>query len=286
NLLADIKNCDVLHSSIGTRIAALHDLIKNLDQFDQIPQIEVARGDDETALVFRHLLSLPDQDIEKLREFGKKYQFHIYLQPTLPALVHKIWPEDNNNRLSYSLSDYSLTMQFHPMDFIQVNNEINQQIIKRALSLLDIQSKETVLDLFCGLGNFTLPIARYAKHVTGIEGSKEMVARADENARLNHISNTTFYTANLMDPPKAAAWIQQQYDKILLDPPRTGAKEIIAFFPLFNAKKIVYVSCNPATFARDAKELVSAQGYTLTDIGVADMFPQTSHIEVVALFQK
>ena len=144
-------------------------------------------------------------------------------------------------------------MQFHPMDFIQVNNEINQQIIKRALSLLDIQSKETVLDLFCGLGNFTLPIARYAKHVTGIEGSKEMVARADENARLNHISNTTFYTANLMDPPKAAAWIQQQYDKILLDPPRTGAKEIIAFFPLFNAKKIVYVSCNPATFARDAK---------------------------------
>jgi 23S rRNA (uracil1939-C5)-methyltransferase len=286
NYLADIETCAVLNPHIGNRINDLSSMIATLTQYDQIAQIEVAAGDKAIALIFRHMTPLPEVDLEKIRQFGQQHNFHIYLQPNPPERVHKIWPLDQNERLTYTLADDNLEMQFHPLDFTQVNSEINPLMIKQAIQLLDLKSTDHVLDLFCGLGNFTLPIARKAEQVIGIEGSGEMVKRAEENANHNHIQNTAFYAANLMESIESEPWLHKQYDKILLDPPRTGAKEIIALFPRLSAQKIVYVSCNPATLARDAKELVHTYGYRLKKAGVINMFPHTSHIEAMALFEK
>ncbi|MBV8801498.1 MAG: 23S rRNA (uracil(1939)-C(5))-methyltransferase RlmD, partial [Gammaproteobacteria bacterium] len=251
-----------------------------------IAQIEVAVGEKATALIFRHLAPLSKGDLEKISQFGEKYHFHIYLQPNPPEPIQLIWPQNSDKRLSYTLPDYHLEMRFYPLDFTQVNSETNRLMIKQTLQLLDLLPTDHVLDLFCGLGNFTLPIARFAASVTGIEGNEDMVQRAKENATHNTISNTEFYAANLMEPLESASWLQKKYDKILLDPPRTGAKEIIPFLPALLAKKIVYVSCNPATLARDAKELVHTYGYKLKKTGVINMFPHTSHIEAIALFEK
>lgn len=285
--LAELTTCPVLHESVGTRIPAFCELIETLSQKDQIPQIEIAVSDTATALVFRHLAPLTDKDIIKLQQFAEHYQFHIYLQANSPNNLKKIYPlSDESHRLTYSLSEFELEMKFHPLDFIQVNGQVNQLLIKRAIEWLDPKSDDTILDLFCGLGNFTLPIARFAKHVIGIEGSVEMVERANENALHNQISNAEFYSANLMEPVANASWLKKQYTKILLDPPRAGAKEIIPFLSRCQAKKIVYISCNPATLARDAGELAYNLGYTLKRIGVVNMFPHTSHIEAIALFEK
>ncbi|MDR3477018.1 MAG: 23S rRNA (uracil(1939)-C(5))-methyltransferase RlmD [Gammaproteobacteria bacterium] len=285
--LAEIVTCPVLHPSVGERLPEISQLILSLKQFEQIPQIEVAVGDNATALVIRHMVDLDDEDLKKLAAFGEKYQFQIFLQPNSPAPFSKLYPNDQNYRLTYALADYQLQMQFHPLDFTQVNGEVNPLMIQQALALLDTQPTDKVLDLFCGLGNFTLPLARFAEEVVGVEGSQEMVDRAKDNATLNDIHNTAFYAANLAEIPAAQpAWMQKKYDKILLDPPRTGAKEIIALFPKLGAKRIVYVSCNPATLARDAGILVKEQGYKLKKVGVINMFPHTSHIEAIALFEK
>lgn len=286
NFLTDVKSCPVLHQSIGSRIEALGELIASLEQFEQIPQIEVAASDVGTALVIRHLTPLPEGDISKLCEFAKTNNLHFYLQPNPPAKIHKIWPNESPELLTYYLSKYQLSMQFHPLDFIQINGEINQLLLERALQLLDPQKTDSVLDLFCGLGNFSLPIARFAKSVIGIEGSQEMVSRARQNAILNNIHNAEFHMENLMEPSSNSSWIKQTYNKILLDPPRTGAKEILGFTPEFSPNRIVYVSCNPATLARDAGELVYTYGYKLKQVGVINMFPHTSHIEAIALFEK
>ncbi len=287
SFLADLESCQVLHPSVGLRLTALREMIAGLTQFEHIPQVEVAVGDDAVALVFRHMTDLPPADIEALIAFGKAHDFQIYLQPNPPALLQKIWPENTDNRLHYSLPEYQLTMPFHPLDFTQINGEVNPLMIKQALKLLDPQPTDAVLDLFCGLGNFTLPLARFAGHVVGVEGSDEMVKRGSDNARLNQIENTEFYAANLaVIPETQPAWMKRKYDKILLDPPRTGAQEIIALLPQFGAKRIVYVSCNPATLARDAGILVNQQGYKLKAVGVINMFPHTSHIEAIALFEK
>jgi len=286
NYLADIKNCPVLHPAIGTRITELAELIASLAQYEQIPQIEIAVSDSEVALVFRHMQTLPDTDLEKLRRFGQAHQFHIFLQPDSPESVYLLWPENKDIFLHYTLPRYQLNFQFHPLDFTQINSEINPLMIEQALKLLDLKKDDVVLDLFCGLGNFTLPIATLAKQVTGIEGAETMVQRAKQNALHNKITNAEFFAANLMQPSPQSAWMQKKYDKILLDPPRTGAKEIIEYFSQFSAKKIVYVSCNPATFARDAGELVLKHGYQLTAVGVINMFPHTSHVEAMGLFEK
>lgn len=285
--LADITTCPVLHPQVGERMPEISQLIRSLSQYEHIPQVEVAVGDDATALVFRHMTDLPEDDIEKIRQFAQTFQFHVYLQPNPPATLLKLWPEDPTNRLHYSLSDYQLNMAFHPLDFTQVNGEMNPLMIKQALALLDPQAEDDILDLFCGLGNFTLPLARFAKHVTGIEGSEDMVERAKDNAEHHGINNTQFFAANLAEIPETRpAWMQTHYDKILLDPPRTGAKEIIDIFPSLGAKRIVYVSCNPATLARDAGILVNEQGFRLKKVGVINMFPHTTHIEAIALFEK
>lgn len=286
NKLADLQTCAVLIPQVGNKISELSELIGNLASFEHIAQIEVAASDTEIALVFRHLIALSEEDVQKLIAFGQAHQFHIYLQPNPPAPLQKIWPADNQHKLSYLLPAYDLEMQFHPLDFIQVNGEINKSMLARALELLNPQPTDTILDLFCGLGNFTLPIARHAKHVVGVEGGKEMVARAQDNAKHNSISNVEFHAANLMEPDPSSSWMRKTYDKILLDPPRTGAQEIIEYFPSLAAKQIVYVSCNPATLARDAGKLVYNQGYKLKKVGVINMFPHTTHIEAIALFEK
>lgn len=253
--------------------------------YQHIPQVEVAVGDDRTALVFRHMEDLPADDIAALIEFGKTNDFDIYLQPNPPKPVSKLWPTDGNERLSYTLPAESLEFLFYPLDFTQVNLEMNRLMVAQAMSWLDIKAEDEVLDLFCGIGNFTLPCAKRAKHVIGVEGGAEMVARAEENARHNHISNVNYYAANLETPSPTAEWMKKTYDKILLDPPRVGAKSILPFIPGWGAKRIVYVSCNPATLARDAGELVNTYGYKLTKVGMMNMFPHTSHIEAMAVFE-
>lgn len=286
NYLADIDSCPVLQASVGTRIKELSSLIRGLTQYDRIPQIEVAISDHTTALIIRHMAPLAESDIDALKNFGKTYNLHIYLQPDPPAAVHKLWPGDSEEMLSYFLPDYQLEMRFHPLDFTQINGEVNRLMINQALHLLALKPSDTVLDLFCGLGNFTLPIARLTKHVTGVEGSVQMVERAQDNARFNDIKNAEFYAANLMEPLKTTPWLQKNYDKILLDPPRVGAKEIIPVISNKSPSHIVYVSCNPATLARDAGELVYHYQYKLKKVGVINMFPHTGHIEAIALFEK
>lgn len=184
------------------------------------------------------------------------------------------------------MPDENLTFLFHPLDFTQINLEMNRLMVEQALSLLEIDAHESILDLFCGIGNFTLPLARRAKEVTGIEGSEEMVARANENAAYNGIKNVNYAACNLEKPNSQQEWIKKQYDKLLLDPPRIGAKEILPFIPHFAPKRIVYVSCNPATLARDAGELVHTYKYRLKKVGIMNMFPHTSHIEAMAVFDK
>lgn len=284
--LADLDRCVVLHPAVGERFDALKQLVASLSCYTAIPQIEVAVGDTEVALVFRHLEPLNETDLEKLMAFGETHDTHIYLQPNSPLPLSKLWPNPQHERLAYTLPDYDLEFLFHPLDFTQINLDINRLMVKQALTLLDVQATDNVLDLFCGIGNFTLPLARFAKHVTGVEGGEDMVKRGQDNALHNHIRHVDFFAANLMEPPANATWIKAPYDKILLDPPRAGAKEILPYFPAFGAKKIVYVSCNPATLARDAGELVNQYGYRLTQAGVMNMFPHTSHIEAMALFEK
>ncbi len=286
NYLADIQQCEVLHPSVGKKLIELATVIRSLSRFDEIPQIEVAVSDHVTALIIRHMKPLTEHDLETLCHFGQENNFHIYLQPDSHDSAHKIWPQDKNEMLSYFLPDYELEMQFHPLDFTQVNGEVNRKMIAAALALLAPQSSDTILDLFCGLGNFTLPIARLAKHVIGVEGSTQMVDRASANAQHNKLTNVEFHAANLMQPPENAPWLQVDFNKVLLDPPRTGAKEIIPYIAKKSVKQIIYVSCNPSTLARDAGDLVYNHGYTLEKVVVVNMFPHTSHIETIASFSR
>lgn len=291
--LADIERCVVLHESVGQKLLELQTLIYEMASRESTPQIEVAVGDEKTALVVRHLKDLSDKDIELWRGFGQEHSLDIYLQPKGPDTVHQIWPEPSQNvpstELFYEHKSFDTKVKFGPQDFFQVNSSINVQMVPRAVELLKLTGKERVLDLFCGLGNFTLPIAHNAKHVTGVEGDLVMVKRARETALANGIENTEYYACNLMGTElelKTEPWLKKQYDCILLDPPRSGAKEIVAHFGKLRATRIVYVSCHPATLARDAGELVHTHGYKLVGAGVMDMFPQTAHVESIAVFEK
>lgn len=283
--LADLQGCQVLHPLVGTRFIIISQLISQLDAYLYIPQIEVAVGDDATALILRHLQPLNQADLEKLHQFAIEQNYHIFLQPGGPETVHLLAPRNGNVLLSYQLHDQHLTLQFKPNDFVQVNSKVNRQMIARALQLLAPQPNDTILDLFCGLGNFTLPLAKHCQRVIGVEGDDGLVKRAKNNAHYNQITNAEFYSADLTTWDTAAPWAQKQYQKILLDPPRSGAYEIIDKITAFGAEKILYVSCNPATLARDAGELIK-QGYQLTHAGIMDMFPHTSHVEAIALFCK
>ncbi len=283
--LADLQRCEILHPTLGEHLTDFQDLVSSLDARESIPQIEVAVGDNATALVVRHMEALSDGDTAKLLAFAREFNYQLYLQPKGPDTVHCIYPE--NPELYYEHPQFTTRVNFAPLDFFQVNQSLNHKMVARAVELLDPQADETVLDLFCGLGNFTLPLARSAAKVIGVEGDMAMVARARAAAHANGIHNTDYYACNLMgDDLGREPWLKHHYDKILLDPPRAGAKEIIAHIGKLKAKRIVYVSCDPATLARDAGELVNTHGYRLVGAGVMDMFPHTSHVESIAVFEK
>jgi 23S rRNA (uracil1939-C5)-methyltransferase len=282
--LADIDSCEVLHPSVGQIIAELKTFIQNLYCFQIIAQIEIAVGDDHLAMIFRHLEVLTDEDQQALIGFAQKHNFDLYLQPHGPETIHKVWPADGVERLFYSLPEYNLKLTFYPTDFTQINPELNRKMIQQALNLLQLNPHDKVLDLFCGLGNFTLPMATIASHVSGVEGSQAMVERGYENAKLNNLTNVDFSAADLTDDHSGANWAKQNYTKILLDPPRSGAAEILPLVANLGASLILYVSCNPATLARDSGILTREYGYKLEYIGIMDMFPHTLHVESMALF--
>jgi 23S rRNA (uracil1939-C5)-methyltransferase len=293
SFITDMDDCKVLVREVANLIKPLRELISTLAGKQDIPQIEVAVGErsaaeaasGQVALVFRHLQPLLEADLEQLRQFARDWEIELYLQPAGVESVHKIFPDNGEQRLHYFLPDYDLQFQFHPMDFTQINAGINRQIIVQALELLQLNPADKVLDLFCGLGNFTLPIARHCHHVVGVEGSQEMVHRGEENAALNSITNAEFHAADLSKAIDDKSWARQSYDKIIIDPPRSGASEIIAQLARLGASKIVYVSCNPATLARDSAILLQS-GYRLKSAGVMDMFPHTTHVESMAEFER
>jgi len=289
SFVADINHCEVLHPSIGKKLSALQQLIQSLSLYNQIPQIEVAVSDNSAALVIRHLEKFTENDISKLEAFEKEHQLKLYLQPAGYDSVHRLNDDNNDSdetELFYKLDDYDICIYFRPTDFTQINVDINQQMIKLAIQLLEPDKDETILDLFCGIGNFTLPIARKVKTVMGVEGEPELVQRAKYNAGKNDIHNVEFYVADLDNLDKPYEFMNKSYDKILLDPARTGAKEIISAINTIDVKRIVYVSCNPATLARDAGILVNEKGFSLQKIGLMDMFPHTAHVESIAAFEK
>jgi len=285
SFLANLSSCKVLHASVGERLEQLGLLIMGMDARQTIPQIEVAVSDSKTTLVFRHLKPLSDSDMQALTEFAQAENIQIFLQSGGVDTVTPLWPEQPD-ALFYEIKNHNIRIEFHPSDFTQVNPVINNQMIDQALEFLQLNDQDEVLDLFCGLGNFTLPMAKYVKHVVGVEGSEVMVVKARDNARLNQIENTEFHAADLSADLTAYPWLKQTYDKILLDPPRSGAMEMLKHLGKLNAKRIVYVSCHPATLARDAQVLIHDYGYKLTAAGVMDMFPHTAHVESIAVFDK
>jgi 23S rRNA (uracil1939-C5)-methyltransferase len=282
--VADLERCEVLQPKVGEMLAALARLIESLTIYNRLPQIEVAVSDTQTALSFRVLDPPDEQDKNKLIEFAQAHDIQLYLQPKGPATTYALWPQDAV--LHYLLAEFELQLKFLPYHFTQVNPAINRQMITRAISLLDLQKNDRVLDLFCGLGNFTLPVARRAACVTGIEGDQSLVEWARNNAIHNAIGNAEFYACDLTGDVSKESWMQQSYDKVLLDPPRSGALDMMAPLAKLGARRIVYVSCHPATLARDAAELVNRYGYRLVSAGVMDMFPHTAHVESIALFER
>lgn len=284
--IALIENCHVLDKRVGLKISALRELINGLQARNEIAQIEVAIGKEEVGLVFRHLVPLCSEDQAALIQFCQQHQFSLYLQPDKVESIHKIWPENSSVFLSYEQEKQNLRFDFHPCDFTQVNQTINQKMINAALDLLAPTQSDRILDLFCGLGNFSLPFAQKAHQVVGVEGSAMMVERANHNAKLNQIDNALFYAADLEGDFASQAWAREQFTKVILDPPRSGAEKMIAHLSTFNANEILYISCNSATFARDAAMLVHQHGYDLEKVGVMDMFVHTAHVETIGLFKR
>ena len=249
-----------------------------------IPQIEFIAGDDAIALTVRHLAPLDEADRAALAAFGREHGFSIFLQPKGPDSVHPL--DGQAPALSFRLPQWEVELAFEPLDFIQVNAGLNQKMIARALELLDAQAGERVLDLFCGLGNFTLPLARTVAEVVGVEGDAGLVARARANAQRNGLGNAQFFAADLTTDQRGTPWMRAGFDKLLLDPPRSGADEVLKQLPLQGIDRIVYVSCHPGSLARDAGFLVHERGYRLVAAGVMDMFPHTAHVESIALFER
>jgi len=235
-------------------------------------------------LCLRVLAPLSQADTARLAAFAQRHSVQLYLQEGGPETVRPL--DGRGVRLSYQLPAFDLRLQFRPLDFTQVNLELNRLMVERALELLAPRPVDRVLDLFCGLGNFTLPLARRAAEVVGIEGDAGLVERARENARVNDIANVRFFAANLYESLEQAPWLEQRFDKVLLDPPRSGAAEVLRYIPALSPGRLVYISCYPGTLARDAGTLVREQGFRLSAAGVMDMFPHTGHVESIAVLEK
>ena len=288
SFITETTRCEVLHPSVGEIIDELAQCINQLEEKRTIPQIEVAVGDNQTVLVFRHLEVLSESDRQILSDFCKQHSLVAYLQAGKPDNLELLFPPQVET-LYYQLPVHAteLKIEFQPSDFTQVNPEINKRMVVNAIDYLDLNETDEVLDLFSGLGTFSLAMAGLCKRVTAVEGSLVMVKKARDNALLNNIENVEFIYADLYsDEVLTAPWLKQKYDKILLDPPRSGAAAILPALKKMQAKVIVYVSCHPATLARDAAVLVNELGYKLTKAGIMNMFPHTGHVESIAVFEK
>ena len=292
--VAELTRCETVIPRIGDAIAGLAALVDGLQARSEIPQIEFIAGDPRPgsngdahsgiALTFRHMAPLPEADQAAIIAFAKAHDFAIFLQPGGVDSVHPLWPADP--QLSFALPQWNLEFAFRPLDFIQVNAGLNGKMIASALDLLDAQPGDRVLDLFAGLGNFTLPLARSVREVVGVEGEAGLVQRARENAARNGVLNAQFHAADLGKDLSGQPWMREGFDKLLLDPPRSGADFVLTQLPLEQFKRIVYVSCHPASLARDAGYLVNERGWTLRAAGVMDMFPHTAHVESIAMFER
>jgi len=282
-LLADIAACEVLAPPVGTLVTALAELVASLEIRRRVAQIEVAVGDDSAALVLRVLDEPAPADLERLRAFEAQRGIALYLQPggldTVRPLTAPSVP------LRYGLPGLPAGIEFAPTDFIQVNGGLNRLMVARAVELLDPRPSDRALDLFCGLGNFSLPLALRTASVDGVEGEAGLVARARANAARNGIANASFHVANLAAESQSGDWARARYDLVLLDPPRAGAREILPAATASRPRRLVYVSCHAGSFARDAGILAGELGYRLAAAGIMDMFPQTSHVETIALFE-
>jgi 23S rRNA (uracil1939-C5)-methyltransferase len=282
--VTDMQSCHTLFPSVAEALPALSELIGSLDIAASIPQIEATCGDHATALVLRHLEPLTASDLDRLKGFEADTGLRWYLQPKGPDTVAPLVP--GPSRLTYSLASEGLCFEFEPLDFVQVNQSLNERMIAQALDLLDVGADDRVLDLFCGIGNFTLPLARRAASVLGLEGSPDLVERAEANARANGLEHARFAAVDLYGEAVSEAWPGEAFDAVLLDPPRSGAAPVLERVAATGARRVLYVSCNPETLASDALELVQAHGFRLAAAGAMDMFPQTTHIEAMALFER
>lgn len=280
--LADVTECETLHPRVGKKITLLKEFVTQLRGRGDITQIEVAIDDHIGALIVRHMKPLSIDDRYRWREFCRINNFKLYFQAGGPNTIRLDFSSDLSPLLHYQLDD--LHFSFLPQQFIQINAEINKKMVSQALSLLELNAHDTVLDLFCGIGNFSLPVAKCVESVLGIESDDSAVSMARFNAVQNNLHNCDFIRANLFEPLNAFEFPKRSFTKIILDPPRGGAIELLTYIAQWRPTKLLYISCNPSTLARDAKEL-AAIGYTLNCAGVMDMFPQTEHVEAMALFQ-
>ncbi|MDP9087909.1 MAG: 23S rRNA (uracil(1939)-C(5))-methyltransferase RlmD [Pseudomonadota bacterium] len=282
--IADIKRCEVLPAALATLPQALAALAETLTIKENVPQVELAAGDEETALVFRVMETPSAEDMERISAFGIERGLQIFLQTGGLDTVRPT--RTDYPPLSYALDGGNVRIAFGPVDFIQVNRGINVSMVDAAMSLLKPAPNDAVLDLFCGLGNFTLPLARRAGRVLGVEGDAPLVAKARANAANNGICNAQFAVENLFEPATFGEWARERYDLVLLDPPRAGAAELLPRMKHWQPRRVVYISCHPGSLARDAGILVADLGFTLTAAGVMDMFPHTTHVESIAVFER
>ena len=283
--VADVERCEVMAEPVGALVGTLARLLTSMERRESIPQIEVALSDGERALVVRVLDPLPDSDLETLRAFERDQGLRILLQPGGLHTIAPLTPGPVD--LHYRLEAFDVRLDFGPSDFVQVNSAINQAMVARAIELLDVGPADRVLDLYCGLGNFTLPLARRAGSVVGIEGEESLIDRARANARRNGIENAEFHVADLsVAPDPTLSWMRRPYDAVLLDPPRVGAREVLSAVAHIAPRRVVYISCHTGSLARDLGVLTHELGFRLTAAGVLDMFPHTTHVESMAVLDR
>ncbi len=284
--ITDMHRCEVLAHPVDGLIAPLSESIGRLSIRARIPQIEVAVADNATALVYRVLDPPSGADLDEFRRFGDEHDVRIYLQPGGLDSVSLLHPDSEQEPLYYTLHEFDVRIEFEPVDFVQVNDEINQAMVGRAIELLEPEQEHRVLDLYCGIGNFSLPLARRSGETLGVEGDAMLVRRAAANAAGNALPNATFRQADLAAIDGTEKWLQGPWDRLLLDPARSGAAEVVKHVGRMDPARVVYVSCHPGTLARDAGVLVNEGGYSLDAAGIIDMFPHTAHVESIAVFGK
>ncbi len=282
--VADIDTCAVAVPVIGTRVRQLADVLDKLSVARQIPQVEFAAGDTGSVIVVRVLAAPTAADRKLLLEFQHGTGISVLLQSGGPESVEAL--DGSVPQLEFTVDAGEVSLSFAPLDFVQVNASINDRMIAHAMALLDPRPGDRALDLFCGLGNFTLPLARRCEHVVGVEGDRDLVARAQSNAARNGIANADFLAADLFAAARDDAFARDDFDLLLLDPPRAGAQEILHLLPRKRVRRVVYVSCHPASLARDAAILCASQEFELAAAGVMDMFPHTAHVESIAVFDR